>query len=459
MNTDFGNGGSILVVEDDKPLREALVDTLNTAGYSTRSAGDGKEALELVSTESFDLVVTDVQMKPVDGCELLRRLKDDKPALPVLMMTAHGTIAQAVSAMREGAADYLVKPFEASELQQQILRHLPGTRNRSVADDLIAADARTLQAVDLARKVAATDVTVLLNGESGTGKEVFAQFIHRNSDRADGPFVAVNCAAIPEQMLEAILFGHEKGAFTGAQAKGVGKFQQAECGTLLLDEVTEMPVALQAKLLRALQEREIEPLGAAAPVAVDVRVIATSNRQLEQAVAAGAFREDLFYRLSVFPVLIPPLRDRLEDLGPLTDAFVARFGSGAMAVAQNTRALIRSHNWPGNVRELGNAVQRALVLAQGDAMLRPEHFDLGSGPGLTPAEPAVRDDRGEDSSPSGLADGLKDEEARRVLAALESFGGNRKRTAEHLNLSARTLRYKVAKIREAGWDVPPASRI
>jgi two-component system response regulator FlrC len=442
---------SVLVVEDDQPLREALADTLRSAGFRVRDAGDGREALELVAVEDFDLVVTDVQMKPVDGCELLRRLRHERPALPVLMMTAYGTIEQAVNAMRDGAADYLVKPFEASELEQQVLRHLAQRRPGVDEAGLVARDPRTLAAVALARKVASTDVTVLLNGESGTGKEVFARFIHRNSSRAAGPFVAVNCAAIPEQMLEAILFGHEKGAFTGAQARTIGKFQQAAGGTLLLDEITEMPVSLQSKLLRALQEREVEPLGAAAPQSVDVRVIATTNRNLERAVTAGEFRQDLYYRLSVFPLTIPPLRERPGDVDVLTDAFVEHHAGRPVELTPDARNLLSSHDWPGNVRELGNVVQRALVLAQGEQQITSRHFSLApagtSGNGTSGRAEGL-------PQHNGLADELWEEEARRVVAALETFGGSRKRAAEHLNVSARTLRYKLAKLRDAGWSVP-----
>ena len=289
---------TILVVEDDRPLQDALVTTLEAAGFNVLAAGDGGEALKILGVTAVDLVVSDVQMHPVDGRELLRRLQQRSSPPPVLLMTAYGTIDQAVAAMREGAVDYLVKPFEAEELEQRVARYArsggapaANTVTGAAASLPVAEDPASRRLLELATRVAASDVTVLLSGESGTGKEVLARFIHAHSRRSAGPFVAVNCAAIPEQMLEALLFGHEKGAFTGAQARSVGKFVQANGGTLLLDEVTEMELGLQAKLLRVLQEREVEPLGASKPVPLDVRVLATSNRDLEQAVREGAFRE------------------------------------------------------------------------------------------------------------------------------------------------------------------------
>lgn len=433
---------TVLVVEDDRPLQQALVSTLETAGFDVRAAGDGGEALAIVDAEPVDLVVTDVQMQPVDGRELLRRLKHDHPSLPVLLMTAYGTIEQAVTAMQEGAADYLVKPFEASELEQYVNRYVRPRLCGHPGESVIARDPRTRALLRLAERVAHSDVTVLLSGESGTGKEVFARFIHAQSSRREGPFVAVNCAAIPDQMLEALLFGHEKGAFTGAQARTRGKFIQADGGTLLLDEVTEMAVGLQAKLLRVLQEREVEPLGAGEPVPVDVRVIATSNRDLEQAVRDGELREDLFYRLSVFPIEIPPLRHRPGDIEPLARHFIARQASGA-APEPSAAALaaLAAHDWPGNVRELENAVQRALVMCQGEAMIEPAHLILEAP--IAASESRTR-----------LATGLWEEEARRIVEALEIFNGSRKHAADHLGVSARTLRYKLAKMRESGMSVP-----
>jgi len=456
---------TILVVEDDRPLQDALVTTLATAGFNVLAASDGGEALKILNDAAVDLVVSDVQMQPVDGRELLRRLKQKPAPPPVLLMTAYGTIDQAVAAMREGAVDYLVKPFEADELERRVARYArsASAASREAAQPAaeasrgtvlptprpIAEDPRSRALLELASRVAQSEVTVLLTGESGTGKEVYAKFIHAGSKRASGPFVAVNCAAIPEQMLEALLFGHEKGAFTGAQARSTGKFVQANGGTILLDEITEMDLSLQAKLLRVLQEREVEPLGASKPVALDVRVLATSNRDLEQTVRAGTFREDLYYRLSVFPLQIPPLRERPGDVVALAQRFVqARAGTSPRALTAAALARLQSYAWPGNVRELENVMQRALLLSEGEAAIEPRHLAIDE------HARAVAPVSGVATAPSGLANELWGEETRRIVIALESSRGARKRAAEQLGISDRTLRYKLSKMRAAGIQVP-----
>jgi two-component system response regulator FlrC len=311
----------------------------------------------------------------------------------------------------------------------------------------VAEDPRSRALLALALRLAQSDVTVLLNGESGTGKEVLARYIHANSKRCAGPFVAVNCAAIPEQMLEALLFGYEKGAFTGAQGRSVGKFVQANGGTLLLDEVTEMALSLQAKLLRVLQEREVEPLGASKPQALDVRVIATSNRDLEQAVREGAFREDLYYRLSVFPLKIPPLRERPGDVAALARRFVEARAARPRPLSAGAAARLAAHGWPGNVRELENVVQRALLLSEGEPQIEAHHLGL--------AEVAARDAQIATHAPAAdLAGELWEEETRRIVTALEMHGGVRKQAAEQLGISDRTLRYKLQKMRATGLRVP-----
>jgi len=436
------SSNTVLVVEDDRPLQEALVSTLRGAGLAVLSASDGNEAMRIVNEAAVDLVVTDVQMQPVDGTELLRRLKHSKPLLPVLMMTAYGTIEQAVAAMRDGAVDYLVKPFEAEDLERCVARHL-SSRVTAAPARPVAQDPKTLALLELAERVAASEVTVLLSGESGTGKEVVARYIHSHSRRAQQAFIAVNCAAIPEQMLEALLFGHEKGAFTGAQSSSPGKFLQADKGTLLLDEITEMDINLQAKLLRVLQEREVEPLGAAKPVSVDIRILATSNRDLEQAVKNGQFREDLYYRLSVFPIEVPPLRQRPQDIVPLARGFIARqFPDDPPRLSKAAEELLQSHAWPGNVRELQNAVQRAVVMSAGAPVIDACHLVV-EGSVTTPTA-------------AGLAGELWEEEARRIVAALQQCGGSRKQAAEQLGISARTLRYKLARMRTDGIDLAAA---
>jgi two-component system response regulator FlrC len=446
---------TILVVEDDRPLQEAIVITLEAAGFNVLAAGDGGDALKVLERSAVDLIVSDVQMQPVDGCELLRKLRQLKAPPPVLLMTAYGTIEQAVLAMREGAVDYLVKPFEAEELERRVVRFLrPAAAIQTAQPGVrpIAEDAKSRALADLAARVAQSDVTVLLTGESGTGKEVYARFIHASSKRSAGPFVAVNCAAIPDQMLEALLFGHEKGAFTGAQARSTGKFVQANGGTILLDEVTEMPLSLQAKLLRVLQEREVEPLGASKPLALDVRVLATSNRDLEQTVRDGKFREDLYYRLSVFPLQIPPLRERPGDVAALAQRFVDTRVGASRTLSVAALARLTTYAWPGNVRELENVMQRALLMSEGETTIELAHLVLEEHAHARLAPQAVSAPSA--AAPSGLAGELWEEETRRIVTALESTRGGRKQAAEQLGISDRTLRYKLSKIRAAGIQVP-----
>ena len=352
----------VLVVEDDVALCGALGDTLSLSGFDPVCTHDGNKALDVLQSRPVDLVISDVQMAGLDGIELLRELKSRYASLPVLLMTAYGTIRQAVEAMQLGAADYLIKPFEAEVLVSKVSSLLDtGTGGEQ---DLIACDPVTEELVALARQVAATDVTVCITGESGTGKEVFARFLHRHSNREGHPFVAINCAAIPENMLEAILFGHEKGAFTGAYKSCPGKFEQAQNGTLLLDEISEMDLGLQAKLLRVLQERKVERLGGRQLIDLNVRVLASSNQDLTKAVEDRRFREDLFYRLNVFPLQLPALRERVEDILPLARHFLRQAAAGARPPELSEQACeaLRQHAWPGNVRELDNVMQRAYVL-------------------------------------------------------------------------------------------------
>ncbi|MHB8255660.1 MAG: sigma-54-dependent transcriptional regulator [Acidiferrobacterales bacterium] len=451
---------TVLVVEDDEPLREALCDTLTMAGYGVAAASDGNDAIAILATGAIAMVIADVQMPRMDGNALLQRVKSDSPNTPVLLMTAYGTIQAAVAAMRDGAADYLVKPFEAEVLVNMVERYaLPAT---ATDGDLVAADAHMRELVELARRVADSDATVMISGESGTGKEVLARFLHRHSRRCDKPFIAINCAAIPDNMLEAILFGYEKGAFTGAYQASPGKFEQAQGGTLLLDEISEMNLALQAKLLRVLQEKEVERLGGRKPVALDVRVLATSNRVMREEVAAQRFREDLFYRLNVFPLQIPPLRERTQDIVPLARCLLARAaaaqGRHVPDLSQAAMDRLSQHGWPGNVRELDNAMQRALILHSGD---RIEMHDLRfensvAATAVAPAtanSPAVK----VAAQPAGvdsLGDDLRSHERNLILEALKAGMGSRKEAAARLGISPRTLRYKLARLREEGIVIP-----
>jgi two-component system response regulator FlrC len=444
----------VLVVEDDPTLREALCDTLQVAGFGVTAVADGPSALDLCQRRSFGVVVSDVQMQPMDGHQLLAQLRDRHPDLPVVLMTAYGTIGKAVEAMRDGAADYLPKPFEARALVDLVGRLSPAPVQLG---DVIAEDVRTREVVALARRLAGTDATVLITGESGTGKEVFARFIHGGSARRARPFVAINCAAIPENMLESVLFGHEKGAFTGAQAAHAGKFEQAQGGTLLLDEISEMETGLQAKLLRVLQEREVERVGGTRTIALDVRVIATSNRNLRNEVAAGRFREDLFYRLNVLPLHLPALRERPGDILPLARAALHRFAPATddarrarpMIFSEEAEQRLQAYHWPGNVRELNNVVQRAAILASGSRLRAEElRFEFAhEGQGAVAGFTAGVADPG-----TALGADLKEREQELIMEALRT-APSRKEAAARLGISPRTLRHKLQQMRAEGAQV------
>ncbi len=437
---------AVLVVEDDAALREALVDTLDLSGYRVLEAPDAEQALARLDQANVGLVLSDVQMPGMNGHDLLRTLKARRPGLPVVLMTAYGQIEKAVEAMRDGAADYLPKPFDPDRLVAVIARHL---RNPAAGtEDVVVAEAPATRALlALAERVAATEATVLLTGESGVGKEVIARFLHRHSARAKGPFVAVNCAAIPENLVEATLFGHEKGAFTGAVGSQPGKFEQARGGTLLLDEVSEIPMPMQVKLLRVLQERVVERVGGRTPIDLDVRVLAASNRDLESWVRQGHFREDLYYRLNVFPLAIPPLRERRADIPALArhflHAYAAVVGRTGLMLSPAAEARLLEHDWPGNIRELGNVVQRAMILAPG-ALIEPDHLML---PRIVPADPAVPASVTREAAPAAAVP-IRDMEKTMILETLARLNGSRKRTAEMLGISERALRYKLQRYRE-----------
>ncbi|WLH02762.1 sigma-54-dependent response regulator transcription factor FleR [Pseudomonas beijingensis] len=453
----------VLLVEDDRALREALADTLVLAGHDYVAVGSAEEALVAVGREAFNLVVSDVNMPGMDGHQLLGLLRARQPQLPVLLMTAHGAVERAVDAMRQGAADYLVKPFEPKALLDLVARHALGSLAVE-GEGPVAIEPASAQLLELAARVARSDSTVLISGESGTGKEVLARYIHQQSRRAGEPFIAINCAAIPDNMLEATLFGHEKGSFTGAIAAQAGKFEQADGGTILLDEISEMPLGLQAKLLRVLQEREVERVGARKPISLDIRVVATTNRDLAGEVAAGRFREDLYYRLSVFPLAWRPLRERTADILPLAERLlnkhVNKMKHAAARLSAEARACLVAYPWPGNVRELDNAIQRALILQQG-GLIQPEDFCLAGPvacaplPALAPAPtatPALPTDV-EGESAGALGDDLRRREFQMIIDTLRAERGRRKEAAERLGISPRTLRYKLAQMRDAGMDV------
>lgn len=457
----------ILVVEDDLNLREAIVDTLMLKGYQVTAAAHGVEGLNKVRNQSFDLVLSDINMPGMDGLALMQQIKKETPWLPVVLMTAYGDVGQAVKAMQMGANDYLMKPFELKELEQLLGQY--GSHNLPENSDMpVCEAASSKQLFQLAQRVAQTDSTVLISGESGTGKEVLAQYIHQSSPRKKQPFIAINCAAIPENMLEAMLFGYEKGAFTGAYNAMPGKFEQANGGTLLLDEITEMDAGLQAKLLRVLQERQVERLGGKKPIDLDVRIIATTNRELADYVAEGNFREDLYYRLSVFPLQWLPLRDRQDDIIPLAQRLLAHHaGKMKRAVPQlqvDAQQLLLNHSWPGNVRELDNTLQRALIIQSGhslsanDFILTPVPKNRLAAVANTTAQAlntlaASKDYQAAENIEAGeLGNDLKEREIELVVKALQQEP-SRKEAAERLGISPRTLRYKIAKWRDEGVDI------
>lgn len=441
----------ILVVEDDAGLREALVDTILLSGYECHAADSGESALILLKNQSVDLVVSDVQMNGMSGLNLLKNIKHSFPNMPVLMMTAYGTIDDAVQAIKDGACNYMAKPFAPEVLLNMINQYVPlSSANHA---DPIAADQKSKELLMLAKKVATTDASVMVLGPSGSGKEVLAQYIHTNSSRSTEAFVAINCAAIPENMLEATLFGYEKGAFTGAIQACPGKFEQAQNGTILLDEITEMDLGLQAKILRVLQEREVERLGGRKTISLNVRVIATSNRDLKDAVKEGIFREDLYYRLNVFPLTWLPLAQRRADILPLAKHLIERYcqKSGDIIPQINISAgnKLTSYQWPGNVRELDNVVQRAMILHSdnviqaGDILI--EQFD---------SEIITNVEEDAEESNDLLGNELKQQEHQIILETLQNCRGSRKDVAEKLGISPRTLRYKIAKMRECGIEIP-----
>ncbi|MGD9386483.1 MAG: sigma-54 dependent transcriptional regulator, partial [Thioalkalispiraceae bacterium] len=429
----------------------------------------GHQALQVLEEQGFELLVSDIQMPNMDGHSLLKQVKETYPDLPVMLMTAYGSIQQAVDAMRDGAVDYMVKPFEAEVLVNMVSRYAGQPDQQG--SDMVAEDETSKNMLKVANRVAASDATVMITGESGVGKEVLAQYIHLHSNRKDQPFIAINCAAIPENMLEATLFGYEKGAYTGAYKACPGKFEQAQNGTLLLDEITEMDLGLQAKLLRVLQEREVERLGGNKTIPLDVRVVATSNRNISEYVGEGKFREDLFYRLNVFPISIPPLNQRKNDILPLvhriTEKQCKQMNTAIPAITAEAERKLVAHHWPGNVRELDNVIQRALVLHQGDAIDKDDIYfenavvesitNISQQPDRLLDEDISSQCSEPEIAPETLNDEMKQKEWKVILSTIASVQGSRKQAAEKLGISQRTLRYKLAKMRDAGISIPGRS--
>ena len=463
--------GKLLVVEDDAGLREALVDTLLLGGYDCAEADSGEAALVILNKQKFDLVISDIQMGGMSGLILLQNIKEKYPSLPVLLMTAYATINDAVNAMRDGAIDYLAKPFSPEVLLNQVSRYAPVNKVESRTP--IYGDPSTDKLFQVAEKVAASDASVMITGPSGSGKEVLSRYLHDKSSRSEQAFVAINCGAIPDTMLESTLFGYEKGAFTGALQACPGKFEQAQNGTILLDEITEMPLELQVKLLRVLQEREVERLGSRKSIKLNIRVIATSNRDIKKAVEDGTFREDLYYRLNVFPLQWLPLCKRVGDIIPLAEHLLMRHAvEQSLAIpslADDAKSLLLAYPWPGNVRELDNVMQRALILSDGETInksaliledMQFEHICDQKSTDETTIDDEVTMVDEYSSSETGasegavLGKGLKEQEQKIILEALHTCAGKRKDVAELLGISPRTLRYKIAKMKEQGIVLP-----
>jgi two-component system response regulator FlrC len=430
-----------LVVDDEEGIRTFIGEVLEGEGLRVTLAADGNAAARLLDRESFHLMFTDLKMPGLDGMSLLRKVRADSPETEVIVLTAHGTVAGAVEAMKLGAFDYLDKPLSGPDELRLVAsramerRHLreDAQRMRPTADgepSVVARDQAMQSVMGQVKKVAATDATVLLLGESGTGKEVLSRALHRESRRATGPFVAVNCAAISDALLESEMFGHEKGAFTGAVSNHRGRFELADAGTLFLDEVSELKPQLQAKLLRVLQERRFERVGGTRTIEVDVRIVAATNIDLTEAMRAGRFREDLYHRLAVFPIRIPPLRERLADIVPLATDLLARIarqlGRPALALDEAARARLMSYAWPGNVRELGNVLERAAILSEG-AVIGAELILTGPLASVAP------------NAGSAAIEKLEDMEKDAIRRMLALTGGNRKQTAARLGIGLRTL--------------------
>ncbi|MFH1811459.1 MAG: sigma-54 dependent transcriptional regulator [Pseudomonadota bacterium] len=437
-----------LVVDDEEGIRSFIQEVLEGEGLAVTTAVDGQQARELLDRQAFHLLITDLKMPRLDGMSLLRQARALAPEMEVLVLTAHGTVDSAVEAMKLGAHDYLAKPLSGPgelrlvvqrALEHRRLRDLQQRTQRSVEDgaQVVAEDPAMRAVLAQLGKVAPTQASVLLLGESGTGKDLAARWIHAHSPRHGGAFVAINCAAMSAQLVESELFGHEKGAFTGASERRRGRFELADGGTLFLDEVAELPLELQPKLLRVLQERRFERVGGSRTLEVDVRVVAATNRDLQQQMQQGHFREDLYHRLAVFPVMLPALRDRPADIEPLATTLLqssaAELGKPVTGFTAAALALLRRYPWPGNVRELGNAVERAVILVDGDCITE-EHLLLG------PVSPAAA---------PALSGSLRELEREAIRQALVQHGGHRKRAAEQLGLPLRTL---YAKLKEHELD-------
>ena len=450
-NSDHSSA-PILVVEDDEDLRDAIAATLRLHRLDFAICGSAETGLQKLDPTSTHILITDFKLPGMNGLELIEKVRLSTPHLPVVMMTAFADTALAVQALRAGARDFLVKPFNPEHLVEVIRRYSrTGTTERvtgSANEAIIALDPATVAAFERCGKLATVDLPGLLTGESGVGKEIFARRIHESSSRRERPFIAINCAAIPEQLLESTMFGFEKGSFTGAVRSQAGKFELADGGTLFLDEIGEMPLGLQAKLLRVLQDKSVERLGSNNAVRYDVRILAATNKDLSELAKNGQFREDLLFRLAVFEIRIPPLRRRRRDILPLAEAMLVRFGRtmGRTGRVLNppARELLLDYPWPGNIRELENAIQRALLINE-SGEIEPEDFELSHAPSAPTGIELASDNR------EDLLEDMETVERRHILRVLSHVNGNRKQAAELLGISERGLRYKLKNYEDLGF--------
>ena len=455
----------IVVVDDDEFMREGLEETLDDGDYLLESFENAENAIEALSDGSASILITDMRMPGMSGMELLERVKKVDPKLPVIMMTAFATIETAVEAMKKGAYDYIMKPFDAAQIEVVVQKALEHRRllveneylknelaSRWTVSDFIGETSAMKEAFDKIRQIALSSATVFIRGESGTGKELVARSIHAQSPRRDKPLVRVNCAALSAGVLESELFGHEKGAFTGADRRRIGRFEMADGGTIFLDEVSEMNLNLQGKLLRVLQEKEFERVGSSQTIKADVRILASSNRDMEDAITEGTFRQDLYYRLNVVNVELPPLRDRKEDIAKLVEYFIAKYnaneGTHVEGVSEESLKILMLHDWPGNVRELENLVERAIVLGNGsilsDSVIKAS---IEKAPGVSGKESAAM--TGVIFEPKKL----EEIEREHIMRMLEYFGNHRANTAQALGISERSLRDRIKRWKEAGFEI------
>lgn len=456
---------NILIVDDDDNMRNALYETVKRMGLAADTAYDGSDGFNKAMQKRYDLIISDIRMPKIDGIKFMEMLKSSGVMTPLCFITAHGTVENAVRALKDGAFDFILKPFSLEVIEEMIKRVFeiaPKITGVDTESRIVFKSSYMQEIFSIAKDVASSEATVLITGESGTGKEVVARFIHENSSRKRGEFVAINCAAIPETLIESELFGFEKGAFTGANSRKIGKFELADGGTLLLDEIGEVPLNLQAKLLRVLQEKEIERLGGNQRQKIDTRIIATTNKNLEEQVKTGAFRGDLFYRLNVINIELPPLRERKDDIIAMTNFFVSKYskinGKKPKDITAETTEALLSYDWPGNVRELEHTLERAVILSKGDKITPRDLFLHGI---------TFRDSQFENvnhvfTSQTREADKdfsvsvgvtISEMERELILKTLREVGGNRTKAAEILGVTVRTLRNKLNEYRDAGVDI------